>query len=97
MPGAGPGRAAVHALRRALYQEFVEDAVVRARAGALADIADLPADAVGLALEVEAGDAGAPIGPIVGELCGLGDPDMAFKFGIERLLDGFAALIERKF
>ena len=27
---------------------------------------------------------------------GLGDPDMAFKFGIERLLDGFAVLIERK-
>jgi AcrR family transcriptional regulator len=36
------------------------------------------------------------IGPIVGELYGLGDPDMAFKFGIERLLDGFAVLIERK-
>lgn len=35
------------------------------------------------------------IGPIVGELYGLGDPDMAFKFGIERLLDGFAVLIER--
>ena len=34
------------------------------------------------------------IGPIVGELYGLGDPDMAFKFGIERLLDGFAVLIE---
>jgi hypothetical protein len=36
------------------------------------------------------------IGPIVGELYGLGDPDMAFKFGIERLLDGFAVLIERE-
>ena len=36
------------------------------------------------------------IGPIVGELYGLGDPDMAFKFGIERLLDGFAVLIERR-
>lgn len=36
------------------------------------------------------------IGPIVGELYGLGDADMAFKFGIERLLDGFAVLIERK-
>jgi AcrR family transcriptional regulator len=35
------------------------------------------------------------IGPIVGELYGLGDPDMAFKFGMERLLDGFAVLIER--
>jgi AcrR family transcriptional regulator len=36
------------------------------------------------------------IGPIVGELYGLGDPEMAFKFGIERLLDGFAVLIERR-
>jgi len=36
------------------------------------------------------------IGPIVGELYGLGDPDMVFRFGIERLLDGFAVLIERK-
>jgi AcrR family transcriptional regulator len=36
------------------------------------------------------------IGPIIGELYGLGDPDMAFKFGVERLLDGFAVLIERK-
>jgi AcrR family transcriptional regulator len=36
------------------------------------------------------------IGPIVGELYGLGDPEMAFKFGVERLLDGFAVLIERK-
>ena len=36
------------------------------------------------------------IGPIVGELYGLGDPDMAFKFGVERLLDGFAVLIERE-
>jgi AcrR family transcriptional regulator len=35
------------------------------------------------------------IGPVVGELYGLGDPDLAFKFGIERLLDGFAVLIER--
>jgi AcrR family transcriptional regulator len=35
------------------------------------------------------------IGPIIGELYGLGDPDMSFKFGIERLLDGFAVLIER--
>ena len=36
------------------------------------------------------------IGPIVGELYGLGDPDMAFKFGVERMLDGFAVLIEGK-
>lgn len=36
------------------------------------------------------------IGPIVGELYGLGDPDMAFRFGVERLLDGFAVLIERE-
>ena len=35
------------------------------------------------------------IGPIVGELYGLGDPDLSFRFGIERLLDGFAVLIER--
>lgn len=36
------------------------------------------------------------IGPIIGELYGLGDPDMSFKFAIERMLDGFAVLIERK-
>jgi AcrR family transcriptional regulator len=36
------------------------------------------------------------IGPIIGELYGLGDPDMSFKFSIDRLLDGFAVLIERK-
>lgn len=35
------------------------------------------------------------IGPIVGELYGLGDPELSFKFGVERLLDGFAVLIER--
>jgi len=36
------------------------------------------------------------VGSVVGELYGLGDPDMAFNFGLERLLDGFAVLIERK-
>ena len=35
------------------------------------------------------------VGPVVGELYGLGDPDMAFTFGLDRLLDGFAVLIER--
>lgn len=38
---------------------------------------------------------GARIGQIVGELYGTGDPDMAFTFGMERLLDGYAVLIER--
>ena len=36
------------------------------------------------------------VGPVVGELYGLGDPDRAFRFGLERLLDGLAALIENK-
>ena len=36
------------------------------------------------------------IGPIVGELYGLGDPDMSFRFGVERLLDGLAVMIEGK-
>ena len=36
------------------------------------------------------------VGPVVGELYGLGDPDLAFRFGLERLLDGLAALIEKK-
>lgn len=36
------------------------------------------------------------VGPVVGELYGLGDPDRAFSFGLERLLDGMAVLIERK-
>ena len=35
------------------------------------------------------------IGPIIGELYGLGDPDMAFRFGLERLLEGFTGLVER--
>ena len=36
------------------------------------------------------------IGPVVGELYGLGDPDRAFEFGLERLLDGLAVMIEGK-
>lgn len=36
------------------------------------------------------------VGPVVGELYGLGDFDRAFNFGLERLLDGLAVLIERK-
>lgn len=36
------------------------------------------------------------IGPVVGELYGLGDPDRAFDFGLERILDGLAVMIERK-
>jgi AcrR family transcriptional regulator len=35
------------------------------------------------------------VGNVVGELYGLGDPEMAFRFGLERLLDGFAMLMER--
>lgn len=36
------------------------------------------------------------VGPIVGELYGLGDPHRAFAFGLERLLDGLGVLIEKK-
>ncbi|WP_316357605.1 TetR/AcrR family transcriptional regulator [Devosia sp.] len=36
------------------------------------------------------------IGPVVGELYGLGDPDRAFEFGLECLLDGLAVMIEKK-
>ncbi len=36
------------------------------------------------------------VGPVVGELYGLGNPDMAFDFGLERLLDGLATLIASK-
>lgn len=36
------------------------------------------------------------VGPVVGELYGLGDPERAFTFGLERLLDGIGVLIERK-
>ncbi|MBJ3786076.1 TetR/AcrR family transcriptional regulator [Devosia sediminis] len=36
------------------------------------------------------------VGPVVGELYGLGDPDRAFTFGLERMLDGIEAMIARK-
>lgn len=36
------------------------------------------------------------VGAVVGELYGLGDPDMAFDFGLERLLDGLERLVESK-
>jgi AcrR family transcriptional regulator len=36
------------------------------------------------------------VGPVVGELYGLGNPDMAFDFGLERMLDGLAIMIEGK-
>lgn len=36
------------------------------------------------------------IGPIVGEAYGLGDPHRAFKFGLERFLDGLDVMIARK-
>lgn len=36
------------------------------------------------------------VGPVVGELYGLGDPERAFAFGLERLLDGLGTLIARK-
>lgn len=36
------------------------------------------------------------VGPIVGELYGVGDPDRAFAFGLERILDGLERLIEAK-
>jgi AcrR family transcriptional regulator len=36
------------------------------------------------------------VGPIVGALYGLGDPDLAFDFGLERLLDGLERLIDSK-
>jgi AcrR family transcriptional regulator len=38
----------------------------------------------------------ARVGPIVGELYGLGDPERAFNFGLELLLDGFERLIAGK-
>ena len=41
-------------------------------------------------------DVAGRIGPVVGELYGLGDPDRAFEFGLECLLDGLAVMIERK-
>jgi hypothetical protein len=36
------------------------------------------------------------VGPIVGELYGVGDPERAFSFGLELLLDGFERLIASK-
>lgn len=36
------------------------------------------------------------IGQIVGEEYGVGDPERAFRFGLERFLDGMELLIERK-
>jgi AcrR family transcriptional regulator len=36
------------------------------------------------------------VGPIVGELYGLGDPERAFNFGLELLLDGFERLIAKR-
>lgn len=36
------------------------------------------------------------VGPVAGELYGAGDPERAFAFGLERLLDGLGMLIETK-
>ncbi|WP_055047129.1 TetR/AcrR family transcriptional regulator [Devosia sp. A16] len=36
------------------------------------------------------------VGAVVGELYGLGNPDLAFDFGLERILDGLQRLIEGK-
>lgn len=36
------------------------------------------------------------VGRVAGETYGLGDPERAFRFGLERFLDGMAMLIERK-
>jgi AcrR family transcriptional regulator len=36
------------------------------------------------------------VGPIVGELYGVGDPDRAFAFGLARLLDGVSVLVASK-
>lgn len=36
------------------------------------------------------------VGAVVGELYGLGNPDLAFDFGLERILDGLERLIEGK-
>lgn len=36
------------------------------------------------------------VGPVVGEVYGPGDPDRAFEFGLECLLDGLAVMIGRK-
>lgn len=36
------------------------------------------------------------VGPVVGELYGLGDSERAFQFGLARMLDGIAVMIENK-
>lgn len=36
------------------------------------------------------------VGPVAGQTYGLGDPERAFRFGLERFLDGLAALIARR-
>ena len=36
------------------------------------------------------------VGAVVGELYGLGNPDLAFDFGLERILDGLERLIAGK-
>lgn len=36
------------------------------------------------------------VGPVVGEAYGVGDPLRAFRFGLDRFLDGMTLLIERK-
>lgn len=36
------------------------------------------------------------VGAVVGELYGLGNPDLAFDFGLERILDGLERLLEGK-
>ena len=36
------------------------------------------------------------VGAVVGELYGTGDPERAFAFGLDRILDGLEALIARK-
>jgi hypothetical protein len=36
------------------------------------------------------------VGPVTGEAYGVGDPNRAFEFGLEVLLDGMAVFIEGK-
>ncbi|MDP4534739.1 TetR/AcrR family transcriptional regulator [Alkalimonas collagenimarina] len=36
------------------------------------------------------------VGPVVGEAYGVGDPQRAFQFGLERFLDGMTLLIKRR-
>lgn len=35
------------------------------------------------------------VGAVVGEAYGVGDPERAFRFGLDRFLDGMALMIER--